>query len=165
MSQSSDAPPIRERHMLAGIQVVPQDIREWNVGSPVTVSTSPLTTARVLVSTGSTTSIIDLRYLRLIGLLPYLVPLREGVDKVIFDSVIRGSDDDDDDGEGRTKVYGRAKVEVIFQGYKFLHDFWVIDIGLPVEVLLGNDWSRKFSVAYQFTEGGIKITRADAPRA
>lgn len=65
---------------------------------------------------------------------------------------------------GISEVYGRVKVIFDCFGFEFEHECWVIDIGLPLEMQLGNDWLREHRVQFVFPPGGMDIPTANARR-
>ncbi|EPQ51759.1 hypothetical protein GLOTRDRAFT_122974 [Gloeophyllum trabeum ATCC 11539] len=109
--------------------------------------------ARAMWSTASSTSIIDWRFVRLAGLLPQMVPLRHGIDRVTLTGIM---------GASPMKVFGRVDVLFDALGYEFELPCWVTDIGFPVEMVLGNDWVEKFDLVYMVGGGEIRINEADA---
>ncbi|KZT28294.1 hypothetical protein NEOLEDRAFT_1129672 [Neolentinus lepideus HHB14362 ss-1] len=118
-----------------------------------TISVHPLhlPNSRAMFSSASSTSVIDWRFVRLAGLLPKMVPIRDGVDRVDLRSLYGG---------GPMRVYGRVDVLFDAHGYEFEQPFWVTDIGFPVEMVLGVDWAVNSGLTTRLFP--FSISKADA---
>ncbi|TFK52980.1 hypothetical protein OE88DRAFT_1656710 [Heliocybe sulcata] len=124
------------------------------------VSVHPLHLAntRAMWTSTSSTSIIDWRFVRLAGLLPKMVPLRHGVDRVELEPFPGGS------GGTTMHVYGRVDVLFDAHGYEFNMPCWVTDISFPLEIILGNDWLRVCGLEILMGGGKMMIPKAAARR-
>ncbi|KAI0313877.1 hypothetical protein OF83DRAFT_1086027 [Amylostereum chailletii] len=111
--------------------------------------------ARAMYAAASSDSVVDYRFVRLVGLLAKMMPLRPMCDKVALREV----------GTGREyKVYGQVDVPFIAgeRGFKFKMPCWVVDVAAPVEVVLGQDWLRKYKVEVSTSLEGQKVANARA---
>lgn len=125
-----------------------------SVGFPVSIH--PLRIPNTRAQTAAGDSVIDFKFLRLAGLLHKMIPLRPDVDDVVFTNV---------DGSPVKDVYGRVTVTFDAHGYEFEHEFWVMDLGLPIEMQIGqDDFFGKFGCVVGFQAEGMVIQSADAKK-
>lgn len=126
-----------------------------SMGFPVSIH--PLRIPNTRAQTAGGVSVIDYKFLRLSGLLHKMIPLRSGVDDVKLRNV---------DGSAIRKIYGRVAVTFDAHGFEFQdHMFWVMDLGFPVEMQLGQgDFFSKYNCSVGFQEGGMVIHQADAKK-
>ncbi|KAI0049535.1 hypothetical protein FA95DRAFT_861355 [Auriscalpium vulgare] len=128
-------------------------LRLVSLGFPIAMRRENVFNARAAHSAHSTTSIVDVRFVRLAGLLQQMTPLRI-IDRVEIREV----------GTGRPyRVYGR--VSVPFNAGRWAFDVlcWVVDLSSPVEILLGNDWLNRYKAKISLGLEGMKIDDARAP--
>lgn len=83
--------PLRVTGIIGGATVIDSgtDIRltAMSTGFPISVHPLRLPNTRAQFSTGSSESIVDFRFVRIAGLLHKLIPLRDGVDKVVLTTI------------------------------------------------------------------------------
>ncbi|OBZ76221.1 hypothetical protein A0H81_03009 [Grifola frondosa] len=75
-----------------------------------------------------------------------MVPLRYGVDDVQLGTVMTDGNE--------MEVFGRVPVVFDAGGFEFSMQCWVVNVGLPVELVLGLDWMDKFSPTVSFEAAG-----------
>jgi len=62
-------------------------------------------------------------------------------------------------------VYGRVQVTFDACGFEFSSPFWVVDLHVPVDMMLGMDWLKQYNPKVDWRkEGNEMITDADAKR-
>lgn len=155
---SPTGPPIIFSGLIGGAFAVPpnEDPSTFAVsmGFPVSVHPLRIPNTRADHSSASTHSVIDFRFVRLAGLLHTMVPLRRGVDDVELKDVAGGTVD--------VKGY----VDIIFDalGYEFEQRCWVIDLGCPLELQLGDDWAHHNQISLKFSRFASAVFEADAKR-
>ncbi|TCD63451.1 hypothetical protein EIP91_005392 [Steccherinum ochraceum] len=124
-----------------------------SMGFPVSVHPLRLPNTRAQITSG--VSVIDYNFLRIAGLIHKMTPVRADVDNV---ELTKSGD--------QTKVlqvYGRVVVTFDAEGYEFEHKFWVIDMGLPLEMQLSEeDFCLKFGCVTDTQDGAKVIRKADA---
>lgn len=162
---SSGGSPLRFEGTVGGTMtaspVADPRLVAMSMGFPVSIH--PLRIPNTRAQTAAGVSVIDYKFLRLSGLLhkmtPFrkMTPLRSGQDDVKLRNV---------DGSAIRKVYGRVAVTFDAHGFEFQdHMFWVIDLGFPVEMQLGQeDFFSKYNCSVEFQEGGLVIHQADAKK-
>ncbi|THH32855.1 hypothetical protein EUX98_g1323 [Antrodiella citrinella] len=130
-------------------------VQAVSLGFPISIHPLRTPNARGSISTGSDESALDFRFLRLAGLLHKMIPLRDGVDDVRMQAL---------DGSPVAPIYGRVTVVFDVQGYEFEHTFWVVNLGVPVDMQLGSDFLVKFEISLGFGPWGGQISSADAKK-
>ncbi|TCD59855.1 hypothetical protein EIP91_011291 [Steccherinum ochraceum] len=128
-------------------------IEAMGIGFPVSVHPLRLPNTRAHFATGA--SIVDFRFVRIAGLLHKMVPLRKGVDHVSIGTMAAGS---------QLRAYGRLRLVFDAQGYEFEHQFWVTDIGFPVELQLGGDFMTEHGLTTRMGDSHWIIEKADAKK-
>lgn len=155
---SAEGPPLEISGTVGGNMVVDPDLDHRLVamskGFPVSIH--PLRTPNTRAQLAAGESVVDFKFLRLAGLLAKMVPLRTGVDKVHLHTI---------DGAEIRRIYGRVRIVFDAAGFEFEHEFWVMDIGFPVEMQLGqSDFCSKFKCVLASQDGGMVIKEADAKK-
>ncbi|EMD36818.1 hypothetical protein CERSUDRAFT_65592 [Gelatoporia subvermispora B] len=146
-------PALSVSETLGGLHGEPasRDPRAGVLSTGFPISARPLRTpnARATFSSAGTASAVDMRFARLAGLLPRVVPLRPE-DRVVLRSTYVG---------GPLEVYGRVELVFDAQGREYSVGCWVVDLQLPVDVLLGLDWAQKYQVKIDWRgKGGERYT-------
>ncbi|GBE83365.1 hypothetical protein BKA93DRAFT_256186 [Sparassis latifolia] len=126
---------------------------QMSMGFPISVHPIRIPNTRGMWSSASSTSVVDVNFVRLAGILHRMLPLRL-VDDVQLSGVFGGN----------MKVYGRVDVSFDAYGFEFNVPCWVTDLGFPVEILLGSDWMVNNGVESTWSGGGPIITGANAKR-
>ena len=154
--KAASGPPLYVEGTVGGNMVISSGdprLASVNMGFPVLVHPLRIPNARALVANG--VSVIDYKFLRISGLIHKMIPLR-GIDDVHLFTM---------DDQKIKDVYGRVTVTFDAQGYEFEHEFWVIDLALPVDMQLGqSDFCPKFGCVIGFQEGGMAINKANAKK-
>lgn len=153
-------PPLNIQGMVGGLMMREiSDVRLEAVsrGFPISVHPIHIPNTRAQLSTASTHSVIDFRFVRLAGLLHNMVLLRPEVDNVVLKGPM-GSPLD---------VLGWVDVTFDALGYQFRQKCWVINLSFPVEIQLGMDWVSANEISFSMGEGvgNIVIKEADAKKA
>ncbi|EMD36925.1 hypothetical protein CERSUDRAFT_95197 [Gelatoporia subvermispora B] len=150
-------PPLAVEESFTAVSAVPagQDPRltAVSMGFPISVHPLRLPNSRGTLSTGSTTSLIDTRCVRLAGLLARMVPIRP-IDEVHISTLFGGQ---------HMNVFGRVDVTFDAFGFEFSTPCWVVNLGLPVDIALGMDWLETYNPKISWRQE-LEITDANAKK-
>lgn len=150
-------PPIKIEGLIGGSFIAPTGgdprILAVSMGFPISIHPLRVPNTRTQHSSGSTHSVINLDFVRIAGLLHTMAPLRHGIDDVKLES------------RAGSLIDIKGYVDVVFDafGFEFEQRCWVMRLGFPLELQLGNDWAVDNHIRSSFTRG-YTIEDADAKR-
>lgn len=131
---TSSGLPIKVKGTLGGAMAVSGEdgarLLELRMGFPISVRSLRLPNARGQCSSASSHSIIDFDFVLLSGLSYTVAPLHDGIDKAETSGLYGG---------GPLNVLGYVDVLFDTLGYESEQRFWVTNIGLPLDMQLGNE--------------------------
>ena len=140
-------PPLNVEGLVGGVSdpfIQDPRLLAVSMGFPISVHPLRIPNTRANISSATTYSVIDFRFVRLAGLAHKMIPLRPDVDKVRLRSILSGSPG---------KVVGWVNVAFDALGYEFEQRCWVVELGLPIEMMLGMDWLTKNDVVSSYGPG------------
>ncbi|KAA1471983.1 hypothetical protein DENSPDRAFT_838104 [Dentipellis sp. KUC8613] len=116
-------------------------LRSVSLGFAISIPNRANLNARATFSKKSAVSVVDYRFVRLIGLLTKMHPLRP-CDKIQLRKI---------GARGFYTPYGAVVIPFRAGKWTFNMRCWVIDIPVPVEIVLGQDWKSQFSVEMSYS--------------
>ncbi|KAK7680375.1 hypothetical protein QCA50_016615 [Cerrena zonata] len=158
--RSAVGPPLHVEGTIGGAmthEIGDRRLEAVSMGFPISVHPLRIPNTRAQVSTASSHSVIDFRFVRLAGLLHEMTLLRPDVDDVKLSALL-----------GNTSIEVLGWVDVTFDalGYEFKQSCWVIRLFFPVEIQLGTDWLSAYKIKSSGATGtgNININDADAKK-